>query len=163
MDGVRIPLGRSGLFAVVDLIDAYTVSKYRWYPHKKGNNVYARTILVREDGSSHRMRMHVLIMQPPEGMEVDHKDRDGLNNRRENLRLATPTQNRTNSRQRDSGSLYRGVQWEDDRARWRAAINADGKKIRLGRYKTPEEAARAYDAAARKLHGEFASLNFPDE
>lgn len=162
MDTVRIPLGRSGLFAVIDREDAGNVTLHRWYPHRKGNNVYARTKLVQADGSSRWVRMHVFIMNPPPGIDIDHKDRDGLNNRRENLRFATTTQNLANSRQRERKAPYKGTFWDNHNAKWRAEVYVNGKRIRLGRFAHPEDAARAYDRAAREAFGEFAVCNFPE-
>ena len=162
MDAVTIPLENSELCAIVDQGDATTVRKYRWYLHRKGRNRYARTQLVRDDGSRHYLRMHVLIMGSTEGAEVDHKDRDGLNNRRDNLRIATRQQNRANSRNiTNRKSPYRGIFWDNHRAKWKAEITVNGKRVRLGTYAHPADAARAYDRAAREAFGEFASLNFP--
>jgi hypothetical protein len=86
----------------------------------------------------------------------------GLNNQRSNLRPATPTQNRYNQPcRKDSCSGFKGVGIR--RKRWLAKIKVDGKTVHLGMFDDKESAARAYDAAARIHHGEFAYLNFPDQ
>jgi hypothetical protein len=94
---------------------------------------------------------------------VDHTNTNSLDNRRSNLRLATPSQNSCNSRRDKSNtySRYRGVSFSKRKQKWFAAIRANGKKIWLGYFKTEIDAARAYDRAAREYHKEFASLNFP--
>lgn len=98
-------------------------------------------------------------------MITDHRDRNGLNCTRANLRIATYAQNSSNipiSRRNVSG--YKGVAPDRQHpALWRAEICAKNKLYRLGSFATAEEAARVYDAAARRLHGEFAYLNFPDQ
>jgi len=112
---------------------------------------------------------HRLVVDAPKGLEVDHVNGDGLDNRRANLRLATRSQNACNSRA--IGSVpYRGVSIRPDRKsrpyRVQIAISGeDGLKRvrRVGTFADPVEAARAYDTVAREVHGEFARLNFPDQ
>lgn len=149
--------------------DAPLVANYRWYATKHHDRYYARTNLAatrRPDGTRWRpyALMHQLILKTPPGYEVDHINRDGLDNRRCNLRAATRSQNNANSRPR-RGKKYKGVFM---RARlgsrpWQAAIKANHHKHFLGYFATAEQAARAYDAAARRLFGEFARPNFPEE
>lgn len=92
---------------------------------------------------------------------VDHKNRDPLDNRRENLRICTPQQNCFN-RNMSSRNVtgYKGVQAVPP---FKVTISVNGKRKSIGSYNTAEEAARAYDKVAKKYYGEFASLNFPDE
>jgi hypothetical protein len=109
--------------------------------------------------------MHRLIMNPPPGMDVDHKNTDRLNNHRDNLRLATPAQNRYNSRScarrgRHKSSQYIGVTRDGDK--WKSKITHSGREYCLGHFDDEIEAALAWDAKAKELHGEFAYLNFPD-
>jgi hypothetical protein len=101
-------------------------------------------------------------MKPPENLLVDHRNNDGLDNRRENLRLATPSQNSCNSRRDKSNtySRFRGVSFSKRKQKWFAAIRANGRKLWLGYFNNELDAAKAYDNAARRYHKEFARLNF---
>jgi hypothetical protein len=104
-------------------------------------------------------------------MFADHVNHNGLDNRKANLRPATHTQNVWHRRKfngRTSGgfklasrSKYKGVDWAHSMNRWRARILVNGKRIYLGSFNSELEAAKAYDLAAKKHHGQFATLNFP--
>jgi hypothetical protein len=113
--------------------------------------------------SGHRMvSMHRLILGIPPGACVDHKDGDGLNNRRINLRAATYSQNGINrGRPRNNTSGFKGVTRHSRTSKfWKAGIEINRKTVYLGRFQTAEEAARAYDSKAYEVFGEFAVLNF---
>ena len=104
--------------------------------------------------------MHRLLL--PE-TEVDHKSGDGLDNRRSNLRSATRSQNQANKfKKENTSSRFKGVYQRRNYRRFRAHIRVHGEEIHVGDFDSEIEAARAYDAAARKYHGEFARLNFPN-
>ena len=108
------------------------------------------------------MYLHRRVMNAPAGMLVDHINGNGLDNRRGNLRLATPSQNVCN-RVTTSASGYRGVEAIPDRSKpWRACLYKGKKRTEVGTFDTAEEAARAYDAAAAARYGAFAKLNFPE-
>jgi hypothetical protein len=98
-----------------------------------------------------------IILNAPKGIDVDHRDGDGLNNRRSNIRLATPSQNMSNHgphKQNTSG--YKGVTWNKARSKWVAQISFNRRNIGLGYFTEKEKAIEAYRNAASVLHGEFA-------
>lgn len=155
-----------GRWATIDLDDLERVRDMRWFAYKSGhgNTFYARSNGRDSAGKPVAIHMHRLIMGDPHGMQVDHIDGDGLNNRRTNLRTATNQQNSWNDGKRSTNkSGYKGVSWKSRNKKWVAQIGAGGVKRHLGLFSSATEAARAYDAAAREEFGEFARLNFPLE
>ena len=109
--------------------------------------------------------VHRLIMEPDDGMVVDHIDGNGLNNLRENLRVCTNAENSRNTRQyAKTASRFKGVSKADSKSNpWKARLKYNYKEVYIGTFKTQEEAARAYDEKAKELFGEYANLNFLDE
>ena len=149
-----------GLVATVDAIDFERLDALgRWHAQVKGRNSYARIDLFGQ-GSHRRVFMHSMITGWP---MVDHRNGDGLDNRRQNLRPATYSQNSANrGMQSNNQSGFKGVTrtpW----GRWKAQIRKDGRDFYLGVFAEPEVAARAYDVAALDLFGEFAWTNFVPE
>jgi hypothetical protein len=148
-----------GKWAIVDAEDYGRLSQYRWCAVEEGRNWYARTF--RRDGWP--LAMHRLILDAPKGLFVDHIDHNGLDNRRENLRLCTRLENLRNARpSRGGSSKYKGVNWCKIRKKFRARITHNKKRIYLGYFENEIDAAKAYDKKAVELFGEFAYLNFPD-
>jgi hypothetical protein len=108
--------------------------------------------------------MHRVIMKPPSDMEVDHINHNTLDNRKCNLRVVPKCVNAQNTLiSSNNTSGFKGVSFDKSRAAWMASISSNGKQISLGRFPSAELAARAYDDAARRLHGPLARLNFPKD
>jgi len=161
-----------GMVTQVDDADFDWLNQWKWNAQRSKRTWHAE----RKDSSSGKERtvlMHRLILNARAGMQVDHRDGDGLNNQRFNLREATQTQNARNQTRKMVGatSKYKGVHWHKNHNRWSAciAIGPDWiasrrglKQVTLGDFSTEEAAARAYDAAAKEHFGEFAHLNFPE-
>jgi hypothetical protein len=168
MPEFTIPLTK-GQYAVIDAADLPLVQAFKWTAQKdssgSGNRFYAITHTKGGRKSpKKRIHMHRLIMDAPDHMEVDHVDRNGLNNSRSNLRIATHSQNAMNSGlQQNNTSGFKGVRFCKRRGNWEANIRVRGTRKYLGSFDNPEEAAHAYDRAAFEHHGEFAWLNFPNE
>lgn len=150
--------------ATIDEDDLPIVVGIRWFAYQTHGNWYARSNPRKPSGLSGLVHMHRLIANAPDKSFVDHEDGNGLNNRRSNLRIATNQQNTWNGRLRSTNtSGYRGVTYKKASQKWAAQISVEGKRVYLGLFNTPEEAALAFDRAARIHYGEWASLNFPDE
>jgi len=158
---MRIKLTR-GLYAIVDARDFIHLRNYKWYAKVSFGTFYAVRSFY-ENGRKKHISMHRQIMNSPKGKCIDHENQNGLDNRRCNLREATKAQNNRNRRKVAGlgSSIYKGVMWYKSRNKWCAEIKVDGRKIFLGYFENEIDAAKAYDAAARIYHGQFASLNFP--
>lgn len=162
---VEIPLSR-GMVSLIDVEDyEAVVGAGKWYANPSCRTFYARRKrqVRRADGSRAWIAttIHTLITGWP---LVDHRNGNGLDNRRANLRPATEAQNRTSRRRRlDNTSGYKGVSWHKPSRRWTAVIAVRGRNQHLGSFDSPATAARAYDAAAHVQFGAWARLNFPEE
>lgn len=164
----EIPLSR-GFVTIVDDADYEWLSQWKWsYKNVGGGGAVAESYAGRTD--NHRRKtlyMHREILQASKGDYCDHINGNGLDNRRSNLRLCTNGQNLFNKdkpRIRKATSKYKGVvlrRTSRGRVSWAARIKANKKGYWIGTFATELDAARAYDAAARELHGAFAYLNFP--
>ncbi len=144
-------------FAMVDEADFEWASQWKWYPHADGKTLYVQRNLVGIKGKT--VILHRELIKPPAGFLIDHRDGNGLNNQRANLRVATTTQNARNQRKPCTGrsSRYKGVTKVG--GRWQAQIGANGRSRYIGMYSTEIEAAIAYNGAALEAHGEFARIN----
>lgn len=152
---LRLPCGQTSILDAecVDLLERWT-----WVARFGGD--YSKPYVARQTSGS-IIKLHRVIMSAAPGQIVDHINGDTLDNRKNNLRFATPagnSQNRGPSKNNKSG--YKGVSRFRDK--WQASIRSGPKSYNLGHYADPVEAAVAYDRAASRLFGEFAWLNFPD-
>lgn len=144
---------------LVDEVDYELVSAFSWSCFPSRNTFYGACTQIPIRG----MLAHRFIMKPPVGLVVDHINRNGLDNRRSNLRVVTVTENNWNVPPRAGRrSEFRGVVFEKRQGNYYAKISVDGKKVHLGTFPTEEEAARAFDFAAKQYRGQFAQLNFPE-
>lgn len=162
----RIPLTQ-GRYAIVEPADYEWLSRYKWFAIKTERGYYAvRAVSAQEEERrQYQIRMHREIMGDiPKGKIVDHRNQNGLDNRRSNLRNATSQENSWNKRKQKGrySSKYKGVSWFKGEGRWQARITKDSKQIFIGYFDDEQEAARAYDAKAKELFGEFAAVNFPE-
>lgn len=137
---------------VIDADDYSEVAQYYW---SNSAGYFWRQ-------SPSNMALHRFLMRPPRGRVVDHIDGNPANNRRENLRVCSQAQNNQNKgKQRNNASGYKGVFWDKTIGKWRPRVNINGRSEYIGVYDSAEEAARARDAKAIELFGEYAVLNFP--
>ena len=162
----RIPLSR-GEHAIVDPDDYAWLSQYNWHVSGSNGSFYAvRNTGQRRGQKRVAVKMHREILRVPDGMFVDHINHNGLDNRKANLRPATQAQNARNRRKRSTSkvhSKYKGLTWYKSQKRWAVRIMVDRKSKFIGYFDNELDAAKAYDMAAKKYHGQFAGLNFPDE
>lgn len=150
-------------YATIDAEDAVLVRSYTWWLLTKAGLKYAYT-QKRINGKQVTILLHRLVMSADPSVRIDHRDRDGLNCQKSNLRVATQSQNMANaSKHWDGSSDYIGVCWDKSKNRWLAHLGVRGRFLNLGRFRTAIEAAKVRDAAALVYFGEFANLNFPEE
>ncbi len=151
-----------GKFAIVDAEDYSFLSRWKW---QHSNNGYAlRTTnvggRVKNGGKRVTILMHRLILQPPDGMVVDHINGNKLDNRRENIRISSQSENCQSRRMaKNNTSGFKGVSWGERSKKWLSYITIKGKLKLLGEFKDPISAAIAYNMAARFYFKEYALLN----
>jgi hypothetical protein len=144
-------------FALVNPEDYAGLARHKWRAAKQGHSWYA----VRSE-AGRQLRMHRVIANAPPHLVVDHIHHDGLNNTKRNLRPCRKAQNAHNQRpQQGRSSKYKGVCWCKRERKWYSRIHDGNRQRSLGLFKNERDAARARDAAATALHGEFAFLNLP--
>ncbi|MDR5727524.1 MAG: HNH endonuclease [Terriglobia bacterium] len=155
----EIPLSQDKV-ALVSAEDYEDVSRWKWYAwwNPSGHAWYAVRSVggSSEPGRSIRMHRHIMGLDFGDKRQVDHRNHDTLDNRRENLRVATPSQN-TQSRglQSNNSSGHKGVSYRSSRGKWRATITVEGRNIHLGYRDTKEECIALYREASLRHFGEF--------
>ena len=150
-----IKLSNSSRRAKIDDCFFEEISKRGWFYHLGYARSHFKLGAMFKTGAMHR-----IILPPKKGFDIDHKNRNGLDNRRCNLRYATRSQNLANSKLPvNNTSGFKGVRFEKDRGLWLARIKVNQVTKNLGRYKNKIDAAKAYNAAAIKYFGEFSRIN----
>lgn len=151
-----------GKFALVSNVDFAYLNQWKWYAKKRQKTFYAVRNIESWPNQKH-IRMHRVILQRmgyKKFSETDHKDGNGLNNQRSNLRFATTRQNQCNKRKRkDNTSGYVGVYWDKRSEKWGSQITVNHQHIHLGYFTSKQQAADVYNKAAKKYFGNFARLN----
>lgn len=151
-----VPLTR-GKQAVIDASDVHLVDGINWQARVGSHTTYAMSSKQTGPTKWIALIMHRMIVSAPDGMQVDHIDGDGLNNRRSNLRIVTAAQNAQNGKfRRNNKSGIKGVYWHKSKGKWDASITVNRKLIHLGQFAKIEDAASAYAEASARLHGKFA-------
>lgn len=161
LDIMAIPLTQ-GLYALVDGNLFNWLNQWKWYAQKNYNTFYAvRHIWNRNKHKQIRILMHREIMKPPDNLQIDHRNGCGLDNRKQNMRIATYIQNQQNRKiQFGCSCKYKGVSWHKYAKKWMASIRLNGKLLHIGYFNSEIEAAQAYDIKAKELFGEFAHTNY---
>lgn len=159
MKQIKLTLGQ---VALVDDEDFEFLNQFKWQAVKKPNTFYAVKNFPNGKGKQISVYMHRIILQLKDSkIHCDHKDGNGLNNQKYNLREATHAQNQRNKKARETGtSRYKGVTLRKSYTKWRATIILNKKYIHIGYFINEIDAAKAYDEKAKELFGEFAWLNF---
>lgn len=155
-----IPLSQ-GRVAIVDAEDYDRLMEHKWHAHLDVSNqkFYALRNSIKIKGKQIKIPMHreVMKLEPRDHRRVDHRNHlETLDNRKQNLRFATTSQNGANrGKQANNSSGFKGVTFHKDSNKWQAQIGKDGKVLYLGLFTTASLAHNAYCAAAAKFHGEF--------
>ena len=151
-----------GYVALVDDEDFEQVSQFKWHAKVDTHTVYAARNITLPNGRRTGQRLHRFILGPNDSQVVDHRNGNGLDCQRSNIRICTQTQNAANRRKQASSSHFKGVSWFKRLGNWAVKVHYNNKDIYIGNFTSELDAAHAYDAAAIKYFGEFANTNFQE-
>jgi len=148
-------------FFFIDVTDLEVISDYSWRVYKTKSGYFRVETSVVKKGKTYHFSLARFLLNFPENHYADHEDRDPLNNRRRNIRIATPLQNSHNAskHKEKTTSKYKGVCYHKLKNLWFAYINHNKQRFNLGYFKSEIEAATAYDLKAKELHNDFAVIN----
>jgi len=149
-----------GKVALVDNNMFDCLNKHKWHAYCHHRHWYAIRSIRKANGKQTTQSMHRIIINIPKGLQIDHQNHNGLDNRKSNLRICTNAQNQYNQKLRQGSSKYKGVYLDKQREKWKAQIQLNNKQIHIGRFLDEIDAAKAYDKKAIELFGKFACLNF---
>ena len=155
-----------GKYALVDDEDFEKVNQYKWCASCTNGYCRASRSIRKTNGKWTRQLMYRYIIDVPEGMDIDHRNHNTLDNRKCNLRICTHGENQMNRKiqqQRKTSSQFKGIHWRKTAKKWEVRIGLNGKRICLGSFNNEIMAAKAYDKKAKELYGKFACLNFGGE
>jgi hypothetical protein len=145
-----------GKYVIVDDEDYEYLNQFTWQLSKGHYTNYAIRTYRKKACKRKTMRMHRVIMNPPSHLQIDHKDGNGLNNQKENLRICTQSQNIGNRGvMKNNTSGVKGVHWDKNAKKWRARLGMNGKRKCLGIYDDLDEAKDVYIKAAKEFFGEY--------
>lgn len=149
-----------GKIAFVDDENFKHLNKFKWHVLRSGSNFYAVRSIRLANGKQNKIFMHREILDIPKGLETDHINHNGLDNRKSNLRACTVSENQMNSNsQKNSSSRFKGVTWHKYARRWQAQIRHNGRTIYLRLFLSEIDAALAYNRKATEMFGKFANPN----
>jgi len=146
--------------ALIDNADFEYLNIFKWHAIKGHSTFYAIRNIRLANGRRTTILMHREILNPSKGIDIDHINHCGLDNRRTNLRICTCQENKRNGNSyKNSSSIFKGVSWHKNNKKWRADIRYNRKTKYLGCFLSETDAALAYNNKAIELFGEFAKLN----
>ncbi len=150
-------------YALVDDEDFEYLNQFKWHPVKRNHTFYvARSAKINNKDTQIMMHREILKLTDS-SIYTDHRDRNGLNNQKNNLRKCIPKQNNMNRcADKKSTSQYKGVSWSKEKQKWQSHICNESKRKHIGYFDNEKDAALSYDYYANKLFNKFAYLNFPN-
>lgn len=148
-----------GYFAKTLVSDLHIISSLKWRALVQPRSVYAIANYKNDIGDHKTVYMHRLIISAPKGVQVDHKDGDGLNNLSSNLRLATASQNQMNMRKHIKKTGLKGAYYHKRDKCWISQISINRKHVYLGCYESEIDAHNAYCRASKEIHGDFGRVS----